>query len=128
MAEEKKKGGFWSWFGLGKKENQAAPEEKDEHLTDKIEDTVGDISEQIDQKLDEITEKLETTLDQETKEIIENFAQSEVALTSFEHQTALEPTQPEQFITPQPEIAEVPEVLTETEETLAEPELSLIHI
>ncbi|WP_273403610.1 signal recognition particle-docking protein FtsY [Actinobacillus porcinus] len=122
MAEEKKKGGFWSWFGLGKKENQAAPEEKDEHLTDKIEDTVGDISEQIDQKLDEITEKLETTLDQETKEIIENFAQSEVALTSFEHQTALEPTQPEQFITPQPEIAEVPEVLTETEETLAEPE------
>lgn len=122
MAEEKKKGGFWSWFGLGKKENQAAPEEKDEHLTDKIEDTVGDISEQIDQKLDEITEKLEATLDQETKEIIENFAQSEVALTSFEHQTALEPTQPEQFITPQPEIAEVPEVLTETEETLAEPE------
>lgn len=122
MAEEKKKGGFWSWFGLGKKETQVAPEEKDEHLTDKIEDTVGDISEQIDQKLDEITEKLETTLDQETKEIIENFAQSEVALTSFEHQTALEPTQPEQFITPQPEIAEVPEVLTETEETLAEPE------
>lgn len=122
MAEEKKKGGFWSWFGLGKKETQAAPEEKDEHLTDKIEDTVGDISEQIDQKLDEITEKLEATFDQETKEIIENFAQSEVALTSFEHQTALEPTQPEQFITPQPEIAEVPEVLTETEETLAEPE------
>lgn len=122
MAEEKKKGGFWSWFGLGKKETQVAPEEKNDHLTDKIEDSVGNIGEQIDQKLDEITEKLDETLDQETKEIIENFAQSEVALTSFEHQTALEPTQPEQFITPQPEIAEVPEVLTETEETLAEPE------
>lgn len=122
MAEEKKKGGFWSWFGLGKKETQAAPEEKNDHLTDKIEDSVGNIGEQIDQKLDEITEKLDETLDQETKEIIENFAQSEATLTSFEHQTALEPTQPEQFITPQPEIAEVPEVLTETEETLAEPE------
>lgn len=122
MAEEKKKGGFWSWFGLGKKETQVAPEEKNDHLTDKIEDSVGNIGEQIDQKLDEITEKLDETLDQETKEIIENFAQSEATLTSFEHQTALEPTQPEQFITPQPEIAEVPEVLTETEETLAEPE------
>lgn len=119
MAEEKKKGGFWSWFGLGKKETQVAPEEKNDHLTDKIEDSVGNIGEQIDQKLDEITEKLDETLDQETKEIIENFAQSEAALTSFEHQTALEPTQPEQFIVPQSETAEEPETF-EGSETIAE--------
>lgn len=118
MAEEKKKGGFWSWFGLGKKEPQATVEEKNDNLTDKTEDSVGNISEQIEQQLDEITEKLDETLDQETKEIIENFAQSEATLTSFDNQTALEPTQPEQFITPQSETAEVLETLTEPEETV----------
>lgn len=119
MAEEKKKGGFWSWLGLGKKEPQATVEEKNDNLTDKTEDSVGNISEQIEQQLDEITEKLDETLDQETKEIIENFAQSEATLTSFDNQTALEPTQPEQFIAPQPETAEVLETLTEPEKTAA---------
>lgn len=118
MAEEKKKGGFWSWLGLGKKEPQATVEEKNDNLTDKTEDSVGNISEQIEQKLDEITEKLDETLDQETKEIIENFAQSEATLTSFDNQTALEPTQPEQFITPQPERVVTLEALTEPEETV----------
>lgn len=127
MADEKKKGGFWSWFGLGKKENESTTkgeneeiaqkiddvsdevkdnvtehiesvEEKFESFTDKIEEKFEKFGEQIEQKFDEITEKLDETLDEDTKDVIENFAQSETILNSHENQTALEPTQPEQFI------------------------------
>ena len=127
MADEKKKGGFWSWFGLGKKENESTTkseneeiaqkiddvsdevkdnitehlepaEEKFERFTDKIEEKLEEFGEQIEQKFDEITEKLDETLDEDTKDVIENFAHSETILNSHENQTALEPTQPEQFI------------------------------
>ncbi|PVX39699.1 fused signal recognition particle receptor [Pasteurella langaaensis DSM 22999] len=145
MADEKKKGGFWSWFGLGKKEEKTQPaeavennieevkqqiydlgdkieekvedlndeiedkaedviepiEEKIESFSDKIEDKLEEIGEQFEQKLDAITDKLDEKLEDETKDVLENFARSEVLLNSHENQTALEPTQPEQFIAPQ---------------------------
>lgn len=148
MADEKKKGGFWSWFGLGKKENESTTkgeneeiaqkiddvsdevkdhvaehiesvEEKFESFTDKIEEKLEEFGEQIEQKFDEITEKLDETLDEDTKDVIENFAHSETMLNSHENQTALEPTQPEQFIV---NTVAALENETEDEKTLTEME------
>lgn len=134
MANEKKKGGFWSWLGLGKKDDEPQSsetvennieeikqqiddlgdkiddkveefveplEDKIEAFTDRLEDKLEEIGEQIEQKFDAIADKLDEELDEPTKNVLENFAHSEVLLNSHENQTALEPVQPEQFVAPQ---------------------------
>lgn len=161
MANEKKKGGFWSWLGLGKKEDKPQSsetvennieeikqqiddlgdkiddkveefveplEDKIEVFTDRLEDKLEEIGEQIEQKFDAITDKLDEELDEPTKNVLENFAHSEVLLNSHENQTALEPVQPEQFVAPQAAQGEsksereVSESAVDTSQVLTEPE------
>lgn len=46
MAEENKKGGFWSWLGLGKKkESEAAQQEPS--VLEKVEQNIEEIKEKV---------------------------------------------------------------------------------
>lgn len=95
MADEKKKGGFWSWLGLGKEKTEEQPQET---LAEKVENTLEQVSQQIDeveqkieQKLDEISENLS----EENQEIIENLVQSETELSVEEN--VVEPVEQSQL-------------------------------
>ena len=70
MADEKKKGGFWSWLGLGKKDDNARPAEKTE---ERIETTIEEIADKIDDVSDKIEDKVEEVLDP-IEDKIERFA------------------------------------------------------
>ena len=115
MAQENKKGGFWSWLGLNKKKEQVTEniaDQQNEKIKDKIEDFTDQIAdktehfaEQIEHEIEEISDKIEQKYEQisenvseEVSEIIENFAQSEQSLILEENSTALEPVQSDQFV------------------------------
>ena len=115
MAQENKKGGFWSWLGLNKKKEQVTEniaDQQNEKIKDKIEDFTDQIAdktehfaEQIEHEIEEISDKIEQKYEQisentseEVFEIIENFAQSEQSLILEENSTVLEPVQTDQFV------------------------------
>ena len=115
MAQENKKGGFWSWLGLNKKKGQVTEniaDQQNEKIKDKIEDFTDQIAdktehfaEQIEHEIEEIGNKIEQKYEQisenvseEVSEIIENFAQSEQSLILEENSTVLEPVQSDQFV------------------------------
>ncbi|WP_439240495.1 signal recognition particle-docking protein FtsY [Lonepinella sp. BR2474] len=114
MADEKKKGGFWSWLGIGKKppenhvdepissmETQQAVEEiientakQTENIVDIIEEKIENISENIDHAIETVSENLS----EDTLNLVENFVHSETAFISEQNNTALEPVKTEQII------------------------------
>ena len=122
MAEENKKGGFWSWLGLGKKkESEAAQQEpsvlekveqnieeikeKVEDAVEKAEDTFEKISDQIEDKIEQLGDKIEDRFDQITEnfseelvETVENFVCSEQHIVADEESSALEPVNTEQLL------------------------------
>ena len=122
MAEENKKGGFWSWLGLGKKkESEAAQQEpsvlekveqnieeikeKVEDAVEKAEDTFEQISDQIEDKIEQLGDKIEDRFDQITEnfseelvETVENFVRSEQHIVADEESSALEPVNTEQLL------------------------------
>lgn len=122
MAEDKKKGGFWSWLGLGKKQAEQDVAEKIDDVVDEIKDKLDDVSDKIEDVADKIEDKFqqigdeveerfdriqaridekleaaEQNLSEETVEQIEHFVQSETQ-NSLENSTALEPVQTEQLV------------------------------
>lgn len=122
MAEDKKKGGFWSWLGLGKKQAERDVADKIDDVVDEIKDKIDDVSDKIEDVADEIEDKFqqigdeveerfdriqaridekldaaEQNLSEETVEQIEHFVQSETQ-NSLENSTALEPVQTEQLV------------------------------
>ena len=122
MAEENKKGGFWSWLGLGKKkESEAAQQEpsvlekveqnieeikeKVEDAVEKAEDKFEQISDQIEDKIEQLGDKIEDRFDQITEnfseelvETVENFVRSEQHIVADEESSALEPVNTEQLL------------------------------
>ena len=122
MAEENKKGGFWSWLGLGKKkESETAQQEpsvlekveqnieeikeKVEDAVEKAEDTFEQISDQIEDKIEQLGDKIEDRFDQITEnfseelvETVENFVRSEQHIVADEESSALEPVNTEQLL------------------------------
>ncbi len=122
MAEENKKGGFWSWLGLGKKkESETAQQEpsvlekveqnieeikeKVEDAVEKAEDTFEQISDQIEDKIEQLGDKIEDRFDQITEnfseelvETVENFVRSEQHIVTDEESSALEPVNTEQLL------------------------------
>ncbi len=122
MAEENKKGGFWSWLGLGKKkESETAQQEpsvlekveqnieeikeKVEDAVEKAEDTFEQISDQIEDKIEQLGDKIEDRFDQITEnfseelvETVENFFRSEQHIVADEESSALEPVNTEQLL------------------------------
>ncbi|MCK3658172.1 signal recognition particle-docking protein FtsY [Pasteurellaceae bacterium Pebbles2] len=102
MADDKKKNGFWSWLGLGKKKEETLSETPE--ITEKVDDFVEDVK----QKIEDIAEKVEDTIEQkleqisenlseESIEIVENIVQSEADLTAQQQATLLEPVKTEQL-------------------------------
>ncbi len=122
MAEENKKGGFWSWLGLGKKkESEAAQQEpsvlekveqnieeikeKVEDAVEKAEDKFEQISDQIEDKIEQLGDKIEDRFDQITEnfseelvETVENFVCSEQHIVADEESSTLEPVNTEQLL------------------------------
>lgn len=122
MAEENKKGGFWSWLGLGKKkESETAQQEpsvlekveqnieeikeKVEDAVEKAEDKFEQISDQIEDKIEQLGDKIEDRFDQITEnfseelvETVENFVRSEQHIVADEESSALEPVNTEQLL------------------------------
>ena len=122
MAEENKKGGFWSWLGLGKKKESETPQqepsvlekveqnieeikEKVEDAVEKAEDTFEKISDQIEDKIEQLGDKIEDRFDQITEnfseelvETVENFVCSEQHIVADEESSALEPVNTEQLL------------------------------
>ena len=122
MAEENKKGGFWSWLGLGKKkESEAAQQEpsvlekveqnieeikeKVEDAVEKAEDKFEQISDQIEDKIEQLGDKIEDRFDQITEnfseelvETVENFVRSEQHIVADEESSTLEPVNTEQLL------------------------------
>ncbi|MDG2943242.1 signal recognition particle-docking protein FtsY [Exercitatus varius] len=122
MAEDKKKGGFWSWLGLGKKQAEQDVADKIDDIVDEIKDKIDDVGDKIEDVADKIEDKFqqigdeveerfdriqaridekleaaEQNLSEETVEQIEHFVQSETQ-NSLENSTALEPVQTEQLV------------------------------
>ncbi len=122
MAEDKKKGGFWSWLGLGKKKEEQDVADKIDDIVDEIKDKIDDVDDKIEDVVDKIEDKFqqigdkvearfdriqaridekleaaEQNLSEETVEQIEHFVQSETQ-NSLENSTALEPVQTEQLV------------------------------
>ncbi|EIJ69115.1 signal recognition particle-docking protein FtsY [Pasteurella bettyae] len=70
MANEQKKGGFWSWLGLGNKkeqEEQIADSEAQSELSEQVEELVDDVKDKIEQlaeKAEDITDQVEENIDQ----------------------------------------------------------------
>ncbi|MDG2954903.1 signal recognition particle-docking protein FtsY [Bisgaard Taxon 10/6] len=138
MAEDKKKGGFWSWLGLGKKQAERDVADKIDDVVDEIKDKIDDVSDKIEDVADEIEDKFqqigdeveerfdriqaridekldaaEQNLSEETVEQIEHFVQSETQ-NSLENSTALEPVQTEQLVADvRPQQAEIVHNTTE---------------
>ncbi len=122
MAEENKKGGFWSWLGLGKKKESETPQqepsvlekveqnieeikEKVEDAVEKAEDKFEQISDQIEDKIEQLGDKIEDRFDQITEnfseelvETVENFVCSEQHIVADEESSALEPVNTEQLL------------------------------
>ncbi len=122
MAEENKKGGFWSWLGLGKKKESETPQqepsvlekveqnieeikEKVEDAVEKAEDTFEQISDQIEDKIEQLGDKIEDRFDQITEnfseelvETVENFVRSEQHIVADEESSTLEPVNTEQLL------------------------------
>lgn len=101
MAEDKKKGGFWSWLGLGKKKEEQAVADKIEDVTDKIEDKFEEIGDKAEKHIDHIQEQLdeqpnapEHKTSEETVGQNKRFVPSKTQ-HSVENPTALEPVQTE---------------------------------
>lgn len=122
MAEDKKKGGFWSWLGLGKKKEEQTVADKIDDVVDEIKDKfdevsdkIEDVADKIEDKFEEIGDKveerferaqaqidekldaMEQKLSEETVEQIEHFVQSETQ-NSLQNPTALEPVQTERLV------------------------------
>lgn len=95
MADEKKKGGFWSWLGLGKEKAENPPQET---VTEKVENTLEQVSQEIDeleQKIEQELAEISENLSEESKEIIKNFVQSETNLSVEEN--VVEPVEQNQL-------------------------------
>ncbi|TYG34648.1 signal recognition particle-docking protein FtsY [Lonepinella koalarum] len=108
MTDEKKKGGFWSWLGLGKKQQENADEQqqetveiieqtsgnKSENIVDIIEEKIEAVNEKIDQSIEQVSD----TLSEDMLDVVENFVQSETTLISEQNETVLEPVKTEQIV------------------------------
>ncbi|WP_439234592.1 signal recognition particle-docking protein FtsY [Lonepinella koalarum] len=108
MTDEKKKGGFWSWLGLGKKQQENADEQqqetveiieqtsgnKSENIVDIIEEKIEAVNEKIDQSIEQVSD----TLSEDMLDVMENFVQSETTLISEQNETVLEPVKTEQIV------------------------------
>ncbi|WP_386697862.1 signal recognition particle-docking protein FtsY [Lonepinella sp. MS14436] len=134
MTDEKKKGGFWSWLGLGKKQpddivDQQPQQEETAQIIKESNQPAENIVVLVEEKIEEVSDKIEQTIEnvsehlsEEMLDVVENFVQSETALTSEQNDTVLEPVKTEQIV------AEIAVQSDEIEENNAESAVQIEQI